>query len=159
MTPEEIRALLDKPLEGVLSTIDARGYPHSVGIYFLPQGSNGSLELWTWVYGKSQKTRNVDRTPRAALLVEHGTPYADLRGVLVRGPARVERDFDVVFDVGKRMYERYFEARTGMTLEQGAVGTVEAQSRKRVCIVIKAERYASWDHGQGGRSTFSPKEA
>ncbi|MEA2434801.1 MAG: hypothetical protein QOG54_2258 [Actinomycetota bacterium] len=159
MTPEEISALLDEPLVGVLSTIDGQGYPHSVGIYYLPQISGEGLELWTWVYGKSQKTLNVERTPKAALLVEHGTPYADLKGVLVRGPARVERDFDVVFDIGKKMYERYFEARTGVPLEQGAIETVEGQSRKRVCIVIKAERYASWDHAQGGRSAFSPKEA
>jgi general stress protein 26 len=150
MSPAEVHELLEGPHVGVLSTVDGRGFPHSVGIYYLQVGSGDRAELWTWVYGKSQKARNVDRTPRAALLVEAGQPYVDLRGVLVRGPARVERDFDVVFDIGKKMYERYFQARTGVPLNDGPVEWVEAQSRKRVCIVITAERYASWDHARGG---------
>jgi general stress protein 26 len=158
MTPEEMRALLEEPHVGVLSTIDGDGYPHSVGIFYLPVDGSSGLELWMWVYGKSQKSRNVERNDHCALLVEHGEAYGDLRGVLVRGKGRIERDFETVFDLGKKMYERYFLSRTGVPLEDGPIHSIEAQSRKRVCLVITAERYASWDHGRTGRSALSPKE-
>jgi PPOX class probable F420-dependent enzyme len=158
MTPQEIRALLDEPHIGVLSTIDKDGYPHSVGIYYAPVDGSEGLELWMWVYGKSQKVRNVEREPRSAVLVEVGEPYADLRGVLVRGRARIERDFEVVFDLGKKMYERYFFSRVGVPFEEGPNAGIEAQSRKRVCLVLTVERYASWDHARGGSSVLSPRE-
>ena len=54
------------------------------------------LELHMWVYGKSQKAVNVRRNPRASVLVESGEPYQDLRGVLVRGDARIVSEFEQV---------------------------------------------------------------
>ena len=154
MTPEAIRALLDEPLVGVLSTIGPGGFPHSVGIFYLPVMQGDDLQLQMWVYGKSQKARNVTRDPRASLLVEKGEPYVDLRGVLVGGSARVVRGFDDVLELGKRIYDRYFFPRTQVPLEDGPIANIEKQSQKRVAIVLRAERFASWDHSRG-RDTIS----
>ena len=43
MTPEGIRTLLDQPLVGVLSTIGPGGFPHSVGIFYLPVAQGDDL--------------------------------------------------------------------------------------------------------------------
>ena len=148
MSRQEIDALLAEPHTGVLSTIGPKGWPHSVGIYYVPAGGD-ALELHTWVYGKSQKARNVERDPRASLLVEHGEPYVDLRGVLVTGDARVVRDPEAVFRLGKQIYERYFLPRTGIAWEDGPSDNVERQSAKRVNLVLAARSFASWSHAKG----------
>lgn len=145
MTLPEILALLREPHTGVLSTIGPGGFPHSVGIYYAV--TEDPVELHMWVYGKSQKTVNVRRNPRASVLVESGQPYQDLRGVLVRGNARVVTEFEPVLDLGKRIYERYFEPRTGTSLAEALPG-IEQQSHKRVCLVLTATGMASWDHSR-----------
>lgn len=156
MSHEDELALLRETHVGVLSTIDARGFPHSVGIYYVPLGEDSALELGMWVYGKSQKAVNVGREPRASLLVEAGTPYQDLRGVLVRGSCRVERDYETVLDLGKKVYERYFEPRLGVPLADGPIENIERQSLKRVALMLTAERFASWDHGRGPQTKGAP---
>lgn len=148
MSRTDVVRLLEEPHSGVLSTIGPGGFPHSVGIFYVPV-LQPELELHMWVYGKSQKARNVERDPRASLLVEHGEPYVDLRGVLVRGHAHLERDPAAVFELGQRIYERYFFPRTGIPLADGPIENVERQSAKRVNIVLVAHRTASWDHGRG----------
>jgi len=37
-------------------------------------------EVWIWTYAKSQKVRNLERDPRATVLVETGHEYSELRG-------------------------------------------------------------------------------
>lgn len=148
MPMDDIVRFLEEPHTGVLSTIGPGGWPHSVGIFYTTS-VHEVLELRMWVYAKSQKARNVERDPRASLLVEQGEPYADLRGVLVSGEARLERDPAAVFELGKQIYTRYFFPRTKVALEDGADVNVRRQSAKRVNIVLAAGRFASWDHARG----------
>ena len=152
MTPQAIDEFLRGAHIGVLSTIDRHGFPHSVGIYY--DGTPDELRMW--VYGKSQKVRNVERDPRCALLVEHGEPYVDLKGVLLRGEGWIDRDFDAIYDLGRRVYDRYFLPRTGIPFDQGPDERVRKQSEKRVCIVMKPARVASWDHAREASATGGP---
>ena len=145
MTVPEILELLREPHTGVLSTIGPGGFPHSVGIYYVVEGD--PVELHMWIYAKSQKAVNVRRNPLASLLVESGEPYQDLRGVLVTGRARVITEFDEVFELGKKIYVRYFEPRTGIPLAEAAAG-IEHQSHKRAALVLTAQNMASWDHSR-----------
>jgi len=148
MTFEEIVALLREPHTGVLSTLRRDGYPHSVGIYYVPVVTE-PLEIHMWVYAKSQKAVNVRRDPRSSLLVEAGRPYADLRGVLVTGNSRVVTEFEKVLELGKKVYERYFEPNTGVGLADAGPG-IERQARKRAALIMTATGYASWDHSRAG---------
>jgi len=152
MTPQAVRAFLRGPHVGVLSTIDNHGFPHSVGIYYAVTGDEYSM----WVYGKSQKVRNVERDPRCSLLVEAGEPYVDLKGVLLRGEARVERNRDAIYSLGQEIYERYFFERTGIPFDQGPAERIRQQSDKRVCLVITPARTASWDHAKNASTTGGP---
>lgn len=152
MSPAEIDDFLRGPHSGVLSTIGPGGYPHSVGIYY----DGGADEVRMWVYGKSQKVRNAEREGKCSLLVEAGEPYVDLKGVLLRGDAHVERDFESVYELGRRMYERYFFPRTGVPFDDGPDERVRHQSKKRVCLVLTPKRIASWDHAKEHSSTGGP---
>jgi len=148
MSRSDIDALLAEPHTGVLSTLGPKGWPHAVGIYYVAVPRD-PLELHMWVYGKSQKARNVERDPRASILVEDGEPYVDLRGVLVTGEARIERDPDEIFDLGKQIYERYFLPRTGIAWGKSPADNVKRQSAKRVNLVLSAGSFASWNHAKG----------
>jgi general stress protein 26 len=144
MTSEEIERFLLEPHVAVLSTVDGRGFPHSVGMYYLPTEES----ILMYPYGKSQKVVNVRRDPRCAVLIEAGTPYQDLRGVLIRGNASVVEDREKVFEVGRDLYNRYWLPETGVPFEDGPIETVRHQSQKRVCLVIAREHIASWDHSK-----------
>ncbi len=152
MSSEAIEQFLREAHVGVVSTIDRMGYPHSVGIYY----DGTPTELRMWVYGKSQKVRNVERDPRCALLVEAGEPYVDLKGVLLRGEAWVDRDFDAIYDLGRRVYDRYFFPRTRVAFDDGPNERVRKQSEKRVCLVLSPKRVASWDHAKQPTPTGGP---
>jgi len=102
-----------------------------------------------WAYAKSQKVRNVERDARCAFMVEEGTTYANLRGILVRGEARLVEDVDDVYAIGVRLYERYTLPATDLAV-QGPEVEIRRQAGKRKGIVLTLERVASWNHAKLG---------
>lgn len=148
MTQGEIAALLAMPLTGVLSTLDRSGAPHSAAMWFVP----GNDELRMWTYAKSQKAVNLRRDPRCAFLVEEGSAYNELRGVLVKASARVVSDYDEILAIGKALYDRYTLPATGVDAVAGPIVEIERQARKRVGIALPLADVASWDHSKLGRS-------
>ncbi len=60
------------------ATVGPNGMPHMVPLWFVANG----LELSGWTYAKSQKTKNLERDPRATLGIEDGVQYQELRGVM-----------------------------------------------------------------------------
>jgi PPOX class probable F420-dependent enzyme len=150
MTRTEVDAFIaSAPHIGVLSTIAPDGGPHAAGMYFVPEG--GGLLMWT--YAKSQKSRNLARDPRAALLVEAGEPYVDLRGVLFKGRVELVTDHAEVARIGALLYERYLGPKTGLPVDEGPRGPIEQQAHKRIGIVLPTENIASWDHSKAPTRT------
>ena len=47
-------------------------------------------EIWIYTYAKSQKVKNLERDPRATLLVETGHEYGELRGVQIEAEAEIQ---------------------------------------------------------------------
>lgn len=142
MSLEEIEAFLTRPRTGVLSTLGADGFPHSTGMWFVPE--DGRLLMWT--YAKSQKSRNLQRDPRCSFLVEDGFEYSELRGILVRGPARLITERAEIVSIGRRLYGRYTEPRTKIPVEEGPIAEIERQATKRIGIEVPLARIATWDH-------------
>ena len=144
MTPGEVAELLNSPLTAVLSTLGADGSPHSAGMWFA--ADDAAVRMWT--YAKSQKAVNLRRDPRAAVLVEEGVAYDELRGVLVRGRVELVVDEDAIAAIGRSLYERYTLPRTGLPLEGPVLAELLRQATKRVGIVLPLDDVASWDHGK-----------
>ena len=71
LTEAEQLELLRSERVVVVSTNGPRGWPHSMPMWFVWRDG----EIWIWTYAKSQKVRNLERDPRATLLVETGTEY------------------------------------------------------------------------------------
>jgi PPOX class probable F420-dependent enzyme len=143
LSEDEQRQLLESERVVVVSSIGLRGWPHSMPLwYVLREG-----EIWIYTYAKSQKVKNLERDPRATLLVETGHAYHELRGVEIEAEAEIHRDHEVVFEVARELTSRYAE---GASVEGEAAEALKAQALKRVAIRFEPKRVASWDHGKLG---------
>ena len=70
MSPGEVLEFLESERVVTVATIGRDGWPHLMPLWFVVRDG----ECWGWTYGKSQKVRNLERDPRATLLVEHWDP-------------------------------------------------------------------------------------
>ena len=147
MSTEEMREFLRTPRTAVLSSIGKDGFPHSVAMWFAPNVDASGGELQMWAYRRSQKVLNLERDDRCAFMVEEGMAYNELRGILVRGRARIVERPEEVFEIGKRLYELYTLPATGVSTE-AAEAELRRQADKRKGIVLAFDRVASWDHSK-----------
>ena len=113
-------------------------------LWFVPRAG----EVWIWTYAKSQKVRNLERDPRASVLIETGHEYGELRGVMFEAEAALHRDPDTVLGFAEELTLRYAE---GLAALDGEIRAgLQAQAPKRVAIQFVAVRTASWDHRKLG---------
>lgn len=140
----ELRALLEEERIVVVSTLGPRGWPHSMPLWYVPRDG----EVWVWTYAKSQKVRNLERDPRATLLIEAGHDYSELRGAMIEAEAELHRDHDTVLGFAEELALRY--GGNISSLGEDARRALEAQAPKRVAIRFKALRTATWDHRKLG---------
>lgn len=144
LSNEELRKLLEAERIAVVSSIGPRGWPHSMPMWFVPREG----EVWVWTYAKSQKVRNLERDPRATVLVEAGHDYGELRGAMIEAEAEIHRDPETVLGFAEELTLRYAE---GISAVEGdAKAALEAQAPKRVAIRFKPLRTATWDHRKLG---------
>jgi PPOX class probable F420-dependent enzyme len=144
LTPAEQAELLSSERVVVVSSLGPRGWPHSMPMWYVVREG----EIWVWTYAKSQKVRNLERDPRATLLIETGHEYTELRGIQIEAVAELIRDPERVVDYAKEMTIRYAEGIE--SVEGDAAAALEAQAPKRVAIRFEARRTATWDHRKLG---------
>ena len=139
LNPDEQAAFLRKNRKCALATIDQEGFPHLVAMNFAVR--NGIYYMTS--YGKAQKVLNIRRNPRVALMVEAGSAYAELKGVMARGLCEIVEDPDGVNQVFAWMAEQ-----RGETRSPGAARSAP----KRVVLKLVPQNIVSWDHSKlGGR--------
>jgi PPOX class probable F420-dependent enzyme len=144
LTEDERRELIESGRIVVVSSLGPRGWPHVMPLWYVPREG----EVWVWTYAKSQKVRNLERDPRATLLIETGTEYSELRGVQIEAEAELIRDTDRVVEFAKELTIRYSEGIS--SVEGDAAAGLEAQAPKRVAIHFHPRRVATWDHRKLG---------
>ena len=145
LTDDEQRELLAGGRIVAISTIGPRGWPHVMPVWYVLRDA----EIWIYTYAKSQKVRNLERDPRATLMVETGHEYFELRGVEIEAEADIHRDLETTFKVGKEVTIRYGD---GAEVDDATAEVLRGQARKRVAIRFRPVRVASWDHRKlGGR--------
>ena len=144
LTPDEQRELLESERVVVVSTLGPRGWPHSMPLWYVVREG----EIWIYTYAKSQKVRNLERDPRATLLVEAGHEYGELRGVEIEAEAEIHREPGAVYDLARELTLRYSGG--DAPLEGDAAEALKAQAAKRVAIRFEPRRVATWDHRKLG---------
>ena len=143
MTTDEIRDYLDAAKTLIIVGNGRGGYPHPMPMWFVRDDA-GCLHCTT--FGKSQKVVNWRRDPKAALLVESGEEYADLKGVTIYATCEVIDDAAAVLDTLLAINSR------GLSLsaaEQAKLReSIARNASKRVALKFTPERYVSWDHAK-----------
>ena len=143
MTDEEALAFLDGEKTVICATNGHDGFPHLMPLWYVVRSGT----LWAWTYAKAQKTKNLERDPRATLQVETGDAYDQLRGLMLRTEAVLHRDEDTVLAFVEELAARY--APPGADPAAMREGFAK-QAPKRVAIEFAEVGRVSWDHRKLG---------
>jgi PPOX class probable F420-dependent enzyme len=144
LSEAELLELMAAERVAVVSSLGPRGWPHSMPLWYVPRDG----EIWIWTYAKSQKVRNLERDPRATVLIETGHSYEELRGAMIEAEAEIHRDHETVTGFAEELTLRYAEGIS--SLGDDAKAALEAQAPKRVAIRFRPLRTATWDHRKLG---------
>jgi PPOX class probable F420-dependent enzyme len=139
----ERRELIDSERIVAVASFGPRGWPHVMPLWYVPRDG----EIWIYTYAKSQKVRNLERDPRATLMIETGHEYGELRGVEIETEAEIHRDVDTVFGLARELTARYAG---GAQVDEAQAEALRSQARKRVAIRFEPRRVATWDHRKLG---------
>ena len=147
MTPAEAIAMLESTPNLSLATLDRDGYPHLVAMSFALD-ADGNIVMTS--FGKAQKVVNLKRNPRVAVMVEHGTAYDKIRGVMIRGLAEIIDDTEAVLATMKLVVGKMARIAGKATTPDDVIITeaYRRQAEKRAVIRIRPEKWASWDHSK-----------
>ena len=142
MTPAQIDAYLRAGRRIILVTNGSDGFPHPVPMNY---GVDGQGRLLVTSFARSRKVRNLERDSRAALLVESGQTYRELKAVIGWCDAEIIRDPDAIAALLPLI-------RAESALAQSVTPAMNAQVRaslaKRVILRFAPRRFASWDHAR-----------
>lgn len=139
MTAEEIRAYLRSQARLIVTSNGPDGYPHPVPMNFALDSEDRLLII---TFRKSQKVRNLERDARAALLVESGHAYHELKSVMIYAAAEIIDD-RAEFDRAKSAFADKLQTRV---FSADAQAQAQATMAKRVIVRFHPRKYISWDH-------------
>jgi nitroimidazol reductase NimA-like FMN-containing flavoprotein (pyridoxamine 5'-phosphate oxidase superfamily) len=143
LSPDEVAAFLAAERVMNVASHGSDGWPHVTSLWYVMRG----LDPWVWTYAKSQKVKNLERDDRATTLVESGTEYAELKGVMLKTRAHIERDTEKVIDFAADLFAKYQGTQPGA---EGMREALRAQAAKRVAIRFEVVETVTWDHSKLG---------
>jgi nitroimidazol reductase NimA-like FMN-containing flavoprotein (pyridoxamine 5'-phosphate oxidase superfamily) len=144
MQPDEIRAYLSGQRRIILVTNGPDGMPSPVPMNY---GLDAEGRVLITSFRKSQKVKNLERDPRATLLVESGSGYHDLKAVIAYCEAEI---IDRPDEVRALMRNVQSDDTMASSLAQPMLQQIESSIAKRVVLRFTPYRYVSWDHAKLG---------
>ncbi|MFE7979342.1 pyridoxamine 5'-phosphate oxidase family protein [Streptomyces shenzhenensis] len=146
MTDAETAAFLRERWLGVLGSVGSDVAPHLVNVGYLAE--DGQIVVTS--FAAAQKVRNIECTGVATLLVEHPWPYAEVRGVMVSGSARVVRDTATALDITTKMCDAHVRM-SGTESGQGTFDDDPAKhAAKRIAVYLEPTRVRTGDRTKLG---------
>jgi general stress protein 26 len=146
MSDAEVLAFLDEERVMTCATFGPRGWPHLMPLWYVIRDGR----LWAWTFAKAQKTKNLERDPRATLQVEAGhDQYPELRGVMIEAQVTIHHDVALVTDLGLEIFARYGGNPEGDVAPE-VREMVSKQAAKRVGLEFVEQARATWDHRKLG---------
>jgi PPOX class probable F420-dependent enzyme len=147
MTKDEVDAYLQSKLTVVINSIGKDGVPHPAPMWFAIE-DDGALVMTTFT--KSQKIQNLKRDPRVTLLLEDGTVYAELRGVILYGSAELDDDAGAVVSILTAIGRHGGSSGSSDALSDAEQAGLQAQAVKRTALRVRPDKVVSWDHRKLG---------
>lgn len=136
MSSGDHEEFLQQPYVAVLATVDGEGRPHAMPIWYLYEDG---VFIMSAGHG-SQKHRNIERNPQAALVVDkRDVPYY---AVMVRGAAEIGPPLDEA--ASRRMAERYLGEQEARRYLAATAGHDSISIRLRPADILEF-------HGRAGK--------
>lgn len=151
MTGTEVQRFLSEGARVLhVATIGRDGAPHLAPMWFVMDDGRAVFRSFT----KSQKIVNLRRDPRLTVLVETGGAYAELKGVMIRGTARLVDDPDYVLGIYGALAARYpMVGDEAVTLDPDALEAAFGRyAAKNTAVIVEPDKVTSWDHTKLGGS-------
>lgn len=144
MTDAEAAAFMASQRTLQVATLGHDGFPHVAPMWFVVEDGRIVFRSFT----KSQKIVNLQRDPRLTVLLEDGEAYDALRGLMIKGRARLVDDRDEVLRLYGKVSVRY--TMPGVDPESLDDDALEAMfgrhADKNTAVVVEPEQVISWDH-------------
>jgi PPOX class probable F420-dependent enzyme len=144
LTAAELERFLAEQRVINVCTLGRDGWPHVTALWYVMRDG----EPWIYTYRKSQKVRNLERDPRATLLVEDGNEYQELRGAMLKARAVVHDDTETVTRMAEALFLKY--QADGAKLDDATRAALATQIPKRAAIQFEVKETVSWDHAKLG---------
>jgi PPOX class probable F420-dependent enzyme len=132
MTDAELAEFLTNARTGRLASVSPDGWPHVVPLWFV--WSRGTLLVNTTRGNRT--VRNLEADPRAAVTIDDGEQYDELRGAVLRGEMRELDPEHADFEATTQLFgNKYF----------GGNQPHFASWRNRFFLRMEPEHISSWD--------------
>ena len=145
MTPDELRAFILREHTLIIVSNGTHGFPHPMPMFFHYDGQGRFLVS---TYGASQKVVNLQRDPKAALLIEAGHDYAELRSMMAEATAEIIDDNEFVIETMMNIRRQRDPSKKDFPAEE--MEGIRYSARKRVIIRFTPTKIISWDHTKLG---------
>ena len=144
MTAPELSAYLAQQRRIILITNGAGGLPHPMPMNY---GVDAEGRVVIATFRKSQKVKNLERDPRATLLVESGDAYAELKSAVLYCDVEIIGD---AAGIAENMALIRADSAMADSMSAAMSEQVRAALAKRVVLRFTPFRVVSWDHGKLG---------
>jgi len=142
MTQDEMLRYLSQPLIAKIATTNLDGTPQLSPVWFIYENE----VFYISTYEKALKVRNIKRDNRVALLIDSTDGGIKLKGVLVKGIARLIYG-DECKKIEKKIYDKYLTSEITSKDEVARMFKQEAlSSPDSVCIEVRPLKITSWDY-------------
>jgi len=146
MTEAELLEFLSEGQKSLqVASNDPDGYPHLVPMWFVVEDGKRSCSDPS----RNRRRSYLRRDPNLTVLVEEGTGYTELRGVMVKGEANLVDDADYCLDLYVALANRYaFFAgvEPGATPEEEVREYFAGFAAKQTAVVVEPVEVVSWDY-------------
>ena len=142
LTVDEQKKMLDESWTLQVASTGPGGYPHLVAMWYVLD--EGRIVFTT--FRKSQKVVNLRRNPKMTVMLESGTVYNELAGLVIEGDAEVVDDLQYTAKVMARVGQKYNGIPVPMETPEAALKVAS----KRIVVRLQPVSVYSWDHKKLG---------
>ena len=104
--------------------------------------------IYMTTFRKSQKVKNLRKDPKAALLIESGDAYQELKSLIIYTNVELIEEVEAVKDILEQiaLQRGDMQENANEDIREGMLKTAE----KRIGMKFKPKRIVSWDHSKLG---------
>ena len=145
LTEEEISEYLIKSRTMILVSNGKDGYPHPMPMWY---AIDDKKCIYMTTFRKSQKVKNLRKDPKAALLIESGDAYQELKSLIIYTSVELIEEVEAVRDILEQiaLQRGDMQENANQDIREGMLKTAE----KRIGMKFKPKRIVSWDHSKLG---------